>query len=504
MIKGDSIKKSYLSTLLINIISKPLGLVSSALIAYYFGTGQEIDAFLWVAYFVMLFYGVTIGNWGSAIVPVITEIKNRDGIEKEKEFISFIYTWAMIIVFIATVLLYFSADYFVNRFANFDEARTNLAIKILQIMSLYYFFTSLYNISEVILNSYREFKTPYFLKVIFSPLIIIASVYFFAQDYGINSLIAGNIISFFLILISVIYFFIKRRVFSSGIILLFDKNYLNSFFKILLPLYLTQILNNAVEIFSKYLLTGFQVGAVAFISYSERLINMINSAFADNLSKIYFTEYGHVLHEKGKSELAKMYEKNLYLVWMIVIPISSLLFFFGDYILAILFKRGSFTEESLVNTFLALKMLSIGIFAWSGHLFTGKLFATLQDTIIGMYLVIPNSIITIAVYYYLAKQMGFEGVALSASLSAVYSFTLLLIIFFYRHYKLPILKIFTVLFVILLFWFGFSYELVQYFKYDLSYNIYESLKYFSIVIAIYVVVFGTIFKIAKNKKWIEI
>lgn len=504
MIKGDSIKKSYLSTLLINVISKPLGLVSSALIAYHFGTGQEIDSFLWVAYFVMLFYGITLANWNSAIVPVLTEIQNKDGIEKEKEFISFIFTWATIIILLATILLYSSAEFFVDKFANFDENRSLLATNILKIMSLYYLFTSLFNISEVILNSYREFKTPYFLKVILSPLVIITSVYFFAEEYGINSLIAGNIISFFLIFMSIIYFFIKRNVFSSGIILLFEKSYLKSVFRILLPLYFSQILNSAVEIFSKYLLTGFQVGTIAFISYAERLINIINSAFSDNLSKMYFTEYGHILHDKGKSELAKMYEKNLYLVWMIVIPISSILFFFGDYILGILFKRGNFTEESLVNTFIALKMLSIGIFAWSGHLFTGKLFATLKDTIIGMYLIVPNSIIMITMYYYLSKQMGFEGVALSSSLSAIYSFTLLLAIFYFRHYKLPIIKIFSILFIILVFWFGFSYGLVRYFQYDLAYDIYESIKYFSIIMFIYAVVFGSIFKIAKDKKWITI
>jgi len=326
MTKGDSIRKSYLSTLLINMISKPLGLLSSALIAYYFGTGQEIDSFLWVAYFVMLFYGVIIGNWGSAIVPVITEIKNKDGIEKEKEFIGFIFTWATIVILTTAILLYFGAGLFVDSFTNFDENRTKLATEMLQIMSIYYVFTSLYNISEVILNSYREFKTPYFLKVIFSPLVVIGSVYYYAQEYGINSLIVGNILSFFLIFISVIYFFIKRRVFSAGVILVFDASYLKSFFRILLPLYFTQILNNAVEIFSKYLLTGFQVGAIAFISYAERLINMVNAAFADNLSKIYFTEYGHVLHDEGKAELTKLYEKNLYLVWMIVIPISSMLF----------------------------------------------------------------------------------------------------------------------------------------------------------------------------------
>jgi putative peptidoglycan lipid II flippase len=504
MIKADSVRKSYLSTLLISMISKPLGLVSSALIAYHFGTGQEIDSFLWVAYFVMLFYGVTLGNWNSAIIPVITEIKNKEGVEKEKEFISFIFTWAVIIAFFTAIFLYFSADFFVNKFANFEKNRAILAIEILKIMSLYYLFTSLYNISEVILNSYREFKTPYFLKVIFSPLIIISCVYFFAKEYGINSLIAGNIISFFLILLSIIYFFIKRKIFSNGIILLFDKIYLNSFFKILIPLYSTQILNNGIEIFSKYLLTGFQVGAVAFISYAEKLINMINSAFADNLSKIYFTEYGHILQEQGKSELSKTYEKNLYLVWMIVIPISSVLFFFGDYILAILFKRGNFTEESLVNTFLALKMLSIGIFAWSAHLFTGKLFATLKDTIISMYLVIPSSIITISMYYYLAKQMGFSGVALSSSLSAIYSFSLLLIIFYFRHYKLPIIKIFSILFTLLLFWFGLSYTLSYYLQYNLSYTTYEAVKHFSVIIFIYSIVIGVTFKIAKNKKWITI
>ena len=504
MTKGDSIRKSYLSTLLINMISKPLGLLSSALIAYYFGTGQEIDSFLWVAYFVMLFYGVIIGNWGSAIVPVITEIKNKDGIEKEKEFIGFIFTWATIVILTTAILLYFGAGLFVDSFTNFDENRTKLATEMLQIMSIYYVFTSLYNISEVILNSYREFKTPYFLKVIFSPLVVIGSVYYYAQEYGINSLIVGNILSFFLIFISVIYFFIKRRVFSAGVILVFDASYLKSFFRILLPLYFTQILNNAVEIFSKYLLTGFQVGAIAFISYAERLINMVNAAFADNLSKIYFTEYGHVLHDEGKAELTKLYEKNLYLVWMIVIPISSMLFFFGDYILGILLKRGSFTEESLVNTFIALKMLSIGIFAWSGHLFTGKLFATLKDTIIGMYFVIPNSIITISMYYYLAKQMGFLGVALSSSLSAIYSFSFLLIVFYFRHYKLPIVKIFTILLIMLIFWFGFSYGLVHYFQYDSLFSIYELLKYFSIIFSIYIVTFGILFKIAKNKKWIEI
>jgi putative peptidoglycan lipid II flippase len=443
--KGDSAKKSLLYTTFFNLIGKPLTLVTAALTAHYFGTSFQLDAYVWVITFITIFYGYTLSNWPLCIVPIFSKLAIKDK-SYLNHFVKSILFWGYILSLVSGTALYFGAQLFVAKLTNFEPKTMTLAIQLLQLLTPFFILQSMSGINKACLESTRNFKLPALIDNIFRALIIIFMLLNFATTLQVKSLVIANIIAEGLMWIIILYKIHKAGLISYKTPPTLKKEILKDFLKLIAPLYICQLVDSTIELFSKYLLSGISVGAIAFVHYASRLTQILQNIFGIQASRVLFTEFCITYEESNKDIVLKQFQKVVKLIWFLVIPIGIYFFFFGDFIVSLLFQRGKFDIHSTQMTFLALKMLSLGLAVSCVHSFSTKLMYTFNDTVIGLYTTLPYGIIACSSYYYLATHYGFVGIAANTTLLATYSFIQMLLIIHFRYGKLELFDLFKTFF----------------------------------------------------------
>jgi putative peptidoglycan lipid II flippase len=437
MIQTYSPKKSVFYVIFYNILGKPFGLIISALTAYYFGTGKELDAFLWSSSFLMLATGITIGSWPLVITPILADIKNQKS-EQVNGYISAILSYGILFIIIVSSLIFFMANSIVRYLTNFEPETQIITVNILRSLTLYFLMNSIYEIENAIFNTYRNFKVTSSL-VFYSRILVILSLALLTNTLYINSLIIGYTLASVLQFGVPLYLLLKMKN-SISLKLNCDLTWIKKTLFLLAPFYVVQILNSTTEIFYRYLASGFSEGALSCLNYGNIIKDLTINTLAITLSTVMFTEFAMNYSQRNLDIFENNFKKSIFLVWYVVVPASAFMFFFSDNLIVLIFRRGAFDNESAINSYRILQVLSIGMFAWAGHYFTHRAFYSFHDTVTPLIVCIPNTFIILGLYYLFAHYFSVIGIAFANAIGAIWCFWLYLIIFRYKHMKINILK----------------------------------------------------------------
>jgi putative peptidoglycan lipid II flippase len=111
-----------------------------------------------------------------------------------------------------------------------------------------------------------------------------------------------------------------------------------------------------------------------------------------------------------------------------MIPASIALALLGMPIIKVLFQRGEFNEYSTYITENALFFYSFGLFAYSGVKLLTTCFYSMHDTITPVKTAFAAVIINIILMIILMRPLKLGGIALAASISAIFNFAALYIL----------------------------------------------------------------------------
>jgi len=464
MITPYSPKKSVFYVILFDVLGKPLGLLTTVLIAYYFGTGRHFDAFVWCSSFLLLCVGMIVGMWPLVITPVLTKI---DAINTDEAwgYISAVLSYGTLFILAIGGFIYFFSGAIVRSFTNFEPETQEITVNILRNMVPFFIFNGIYQIEKTVLNSYRNFKITSITGFL-SKILLLGSLLLFTNYFYISSLVIGNILLAFFQFLVPLYVILKiKNVFSFKICC--DFKWIKKSLIMVIPFYVAQTINTFIELFYRYIASGLEEGSLSYLSYGMRIKDLAISTLAVSVSAVAFTEFSKSYSERNLTVFEKNFYKSIFTVWYLIIPTSAFLFFFGDSLIVLLFKRGSFDDESAVNSYKILQVLSIGLFAWSGHYFTHRAFYSFHDTITSMFVSIPNAFVIVALYYFFAKWLSVQGIAIAFTIAAIWCFWLYLFIFSCKHMKIDLkrfLKKLAAFTILSLLCFGiFKYSVISYF-----------------------------------------
>jgi len=464
MITPYSPRKSVFYVVLFEILGKPLGLITSVLIAYYFGAGKDLDAFLWSSFFLMFCAGTVVGTWPMVITPVLTKI---DATDKEQAwgYISAVLSYGALLVLGIGGYIYFFADVIVRSFTDFGPETQKAAIGILKNLVPFFVFNGIYQIEKTILNSYRNFKVTAVAELL-SKILLFGSLFLLTNHFYINSLVIGNVLLAFFQFAVPLYVLLKvKNVFTLR--LNCDFSWIKISAIMVMPFYISQIINSFTELFYRYVASGLEEGSLSYLSYGIKVKDLAVGTLAFSVSAIAFTEFSRSYSVNDHDAFSETFYKSVFTVWFVIIPVSAFFFFFGDGVITLLFKRGSFDDESTINTYRVLRALSVGLFAWGGNYFTHKAFFSFHDTVTPLLVSIPNTFIVIALYYFLARWCSVYGIALALAIEAMWAFWLYLFVFRCKHMRLDLKLFFRKLLtfaVLSVMCFGiFRYSLNEYF-----------------------------------------
>ena len=402
------------------LISRILGYVRDILIAIFLGTSLFADAFF-VAFrlpntFRRLF---AEGTFNAAFIPSYAGALTKNKIEADnfaKNVFNLLFIILLFFVLVAEIfmpqIIFLIAPGFYK-----DPEKLKLAIELSRITFPFLFFICLASFFGAILNSYNKFAaaaaTPIILNVV-----LIGSL-FFSQWLNMSDVkLLSYAVSFagFLQLITLLFFVRKNFKPILSIRLKIDQK-IKFFFSKLLPSIFSSGVTQ-INILVGTIIASFQAGAVSYLYYADR-VYQINLAVAGiAVGTVMLPELSKHIKNNNYEEINNLQNRSLELCLFLSIPAAVALILASEQIITSLFGYGSFNNESVTNTAIALTFFAFGVPAFSILKIFSNYFFARDDTKTPFYLSIISVILNILISVSFFNKIGFVIIPIATSISS--------------------------------------------------------------------------------------
>ena len=401
------------------LVSRVLGYLRDILIAIFLGTSIYADAFF-VAFrlpntFRRLF---AEGTFNAAFIPSCAQQKIK-GKNQGKKFadevfslISLVLIFLIIIIEIFTpFIVYLIAPGFYE-----DLEKFNYAVEFTRITFPFLLFVSLSSLLSGILNTNNKFAIAAAAPIILNIVLILSL--FLSFHYNLNiakNLSIGVTLAGILQLIILIIF--TRKFYLPSII--FVKKFNNNikfFFRKLLPSIFSSGITQ-INILIGTIIASFQSGAVSYLYYADR-VYQINLAIAGiAIGTVALPNLAKSIKLKKQNTVDKLQTKSIELCLLLSIPAALGLLIASKQIVNSLFGYGSFTEEDVYYTSLALIFFSFGVPAFALIKVLSNFYFARNNTTLPFYISFLTMFINIIISLSLFKKYGFVIIPIATSLS---------------------------------------------------------------------------------------
>jgi len=469
------------------IISRILGYLRDILIAIFLGTGFLADAFF-VAFripntFRRLF---AEGTFNAAFVPSYTSESLKSNSRSHKfanEIFNLLFLGLLILVLIVELFMPLFVSLIAPGFTD-DNEKINLAISLTRITFPFLLFVCLSSFFAAILNSHNKFAAASAAPIILNIVLIV--VLFLGKSFGDNLvyyLSYGVSVAGFLQLVFIYNFVHKYYSVKINFNFKYNKE-VKKFFKKLLPSIFSSGVTQ-INILVGTIIASFQASAVSYLYYADR-IYQINLAIAGiAIGVVILPQLSKYVHLKKKKNIILIQNKALELSMFLSLPAAAALFVGSEEIISALFGYGSFSEEAVYNSSMALYYFGFGLPAFALIKVFSSFFFANNDTKIPFYISLVSVILNIVISVYFFKIIGFLIIPIATSISSWFNAIVLFIFLknknLFEFNKIFISRFFRIVFASILMGAVF-YNLISIFKNQLAFDNYLKIIYLIIAV----------------------
>jgi len=402
------------------LISRILGYVRDILIAIFLGTSIFADAFF-VAFrlpntFRRLF---AEGTFNAAFIPSYAGELAKNKTEADnfaQNVFNLLFIILLFFVLVAEIfmpqLIFLIAPGFYK-----DPEKLKLAVDLSRITFPFLFFICLASFFGAILNSYNKFAASAAAPIILNVILIVSL--FFSQWISLSDVfVLSYAVSFagFLQLVVLLFFVKKNFKPILSIKIKIDKK-VKFFFRKLLPSIFSSGVTQ-INILVGTIIASFQAGAVSYLYYADR-VYQINLAVAGiAVGTVMLPELSKYVKNNNSEEIKNLQNRALELCLFLSVPAATALVLASEQIITSLFGYGSFNDESVINTAIALTFFSFGVPAFSILKIFSNFFFARNDTKTPFYLSLTSVTLNIIISVTLFGQFGFIIIPIATSISS--------------------------------------------------------------------------------------
>jgi len=411
------------------LLSRILGYIRDAVIAWYFGAGFNSDAFI-AAFRIpnllrRLFGEGAISN---AFVPVLTDYLTRDGKDEAfrlaKSALWILSIILVVIVFCGIILAPLIVKIIAPGFIDAPE-KLSLTITLTRIMIPYIFFIGLVALCMGILNVFGHFATPALTPVLLN-LAMILSVLFLCPYFSkpVLGLAVGVMIGGVLQL-----GFQLPAMAGKGFIFRQKTKIIHPGLKKIGQLMIPVIFGGAVyqinTLVDQLLGSLLQQGSITVLYFADRLVQFPLGLFAIATGTAVLPSLARQAASGDIEALKDTFGYSVRLTLFLTIPSMIGLIILREPIIACLFQRGEFSLIATRLTAQALLYYAIGLWAFSAVRIVAASFFALKDTRTPMIMAAISVGANIVLGVILMGSMAQNGLALATSLASVLNLGLL-------------------------------------------------------------------------------
>jgi len=428
---GSSLLKHGSILSLLTFGSRILGLVREMVKAAYLGTTALSDAFT-VAFMVpnLLRRLFAEGSVAVALIPTIKDYRERGNAAETREFLSATFTVLLFLVSLTVAAGIAMSPLIVSVFGT-EPAETALLTRL---MFPYLAFISVAAFFQGILNSVGVFAPTGFTPILFNICVIGITALFApraanparAMAYGV--LAGGAVQAAF----QLPYVLKEGFRFSlTGLGKAFRNPGTRAVLRLIGPTIVGMAAYQLNDIVSTALAGNAGKGVASSLQYSLRLQELILGIFAVSIGTVILPE----LAERASKGEWDLYNKRLAgaikAVVLLTVPVTAFSLVMGEHLVSLLFKTGSFTDESVRLTLGAFRWHIGGLLFIAANRVVAPAFYARKDAATPTGAGVAAFAVNMAAAVALVGPFSGRGIAAALSISGAVN-TLLLLIFLCR------------------------------------------------------------------------
>ena len=411
------------------LLSRILGYIRDAVIAWYFGAGHSSDAFI-AAFRIPNLLRKIFGEGAisNAVIPVLTDYLTKDGKNESLRLAQaalFVLSIVLVVLSICGILL---APLIVKIIApGFVDSpgKIPLTITLLRIMFPYIFFVGLVALCMGILNVFGHFAAPALAPVLLN-LAIICSVIFICPYLSnpVMGLAIGVIIGGGLQLLLQVPFMIRKGLILRPRGRLFHPG-LKKIGMLMPPIIFGGAVYQINVLIDGLLGSLLKEGSVSYLYFADRLVQFPLGIFAIAAATAVLPSLSRQAATHDVGALKDTFSYAVRLIIFLTIPSMVGLIILREPIVALLFQRGEFSSLATQLTAQALLYYAIGLGAFSAVKIVAATFFALKDTRTPMILALVSVGANIVLGIILMRPLAHGGLALATSLASILNLGLL-------------------------------------------------------------------------------
>ena len=437
--------KSSFIVMVINMLSRILGLVREMIIGSVFGASGMTDAYVSATkipnFFTTLFGE---GSLGTVFIPIYNRGLEEKGKEKTDEFVFSLLN--LIIAFTSTmsvIMILFSKQILKITTGFADPERFEAANGLLKIVAFYFLFIALSGVVSSLLNNYKKFAVAASMGIVFN-LVIIVGTLLLKNKMGIYGLGVAYLLSgVFQLLMMLPQFFQIMKTYKFTFNL--NDEYVIEMFVLMVPTLIGIFGYQINEIVDNRFATMLPAGTASALNYASRLYLLPIGVFAISLSVVIFPTLSRAVVKNKRKKVRKVVQEGLAMLAFLIVPSSVILFGYAREIVTLVYKRGHFSNKAVTLTSETLQFYALGLLFFSTiHLLTRShyVYKDRKLPVISSFIGIFTNILLDFLLY---KQYRHVGLTFATSFAAMINFLILFVSLQRRYVRINVLKYIAIL-----------------------------------------------------------
>ncbi|MCS7195840.1 MAG: murein biosynthesis integral membrane protein MurJ [Aquificaceae bacterium] len=423
--------KHSLSFSIATLLSRVLGYVRDALIAYHFGVSPVTDAFF-VAFRLPNTFRRLFGEGGfnAAFVPIFAK-RLKEG--TEKPFLNSVFSYYTLFNLLVTLLGVLTAEWVVRLIAPgiTGKGYYELAVFMARFLFSYLFFVGLSALFMAVLNTRGVFFVPAFAQGVFN-LSMSLAIALFAQKLGYMALVLGVVFGGLFQLLFHLPWVLSRGLLPE-LTLSKDRD-LSLLLRRLFPAVLGFGVAQLSFFIDTFLASFLALGAISYLYYANRIFQLPLGALSVGIANSLLSVLSGGSDPRGNITLAFRF------ITLLALPATGGLVVLSFQIVDLLYGRGRFSQEDVNIAGKVLAVYSLGLVFFSLQKVLASVFFAKGDTrtpvLSSLFAVLSEGLLAFLFAFLL--KLGVVGLALGTSSSSLTGFLFLLYFWRERNIDLPL------------------------------------------------------------------
>ena len=412
---------------LATITSRILGLVREQVMAYYFGAGDANDAFRIASRIPNLVRDLFAeGAMSAAFIPTFTRQLTLHGRERSWRLANSVINALVIVTAVIVVLAIIFAKPLVSMYAgNFSgvPGKLELTIFLARIVTPFLTLVAVAAVFMGMLNSLGHFFVPALSPAMFNVAGIIMSVTLipFAPKLGVQpiTIVAMATIVGGLLQLVIQWPPLRKEGFRYEPTLDLKDDGLRRVLLLMGPGTLGMAATQINVLVNSMLATSQGTGAVSWLDFAFRLMYLPIGLFGVSIGAAATPAISRLVAQQDFAQIRKTIANALGLMMFLNVPATVGLIVLANPIISVIFEHGRFTPSDTEATAAALQLYAVGLVGYSVVRIISPTFYALGRSRIPVFVSASSVFVNIALNVTLAHFLGYKGLALGTSITAI-------------------------------------------------------------------------------------